>query len=113
MTNCLSFDHRYGNSGQRGFDENNKREKIVIAGCTAFVNNQNFALPYAAATAGLLVFTDNVGFDGQLPDRLGAFGERVIAPSEAEQKRIVAAVARAARAPRKADGSLPDLVLRP
>jgi hypothetical protein len=112
VTNCIAFDHNYGKSGQKGFDENNNRGKIVITGCTAFGNNQNYSLPYAATTAGLLVFANNIGFDGRLPDVLGAFGDKVIVPSAQEQKRIMTEVAKAARAPRKSDGSLPDLVIR-
>lgn len=112
MTNCVAFDHRYGKSGQNGFDENNNRGKIVVTGCTAFGNHRNFALPYAAATAGLLVFADNVGFAGLVPDTLGTFGEQVTVPPAEEQKRLMAEVANAARAPRKPDGSLPDLVIR-
>jgi pectate disaccharide-lyase len=112
LTNCIAFDHSYGKGGQKGFDENNNRGKIVITGCTAFGNNQNYSLPYAATTVGLLVFADNVGFDGRLPDVLGAFGDKVIVPSAQEQKRIMTEMTKAARAPRKSDGSLPDLVIR-
>jgi hypothetical protein len=111
VIDCLAFDHHYGRSGTTGFTENNNRGKIVLTGCTAFDNHRNFSLPYAAATAGMLVFTDDLGFDGQLPDALGAFGGSVTVPSPAAQKRIVAAVREAVRAPRKADGSLPDLVI--
>ena len=113
VTNCIAFDHDYGRGGRKGFDENNNRGKVVITGCTSFGNGQNYSLPFATATAGMLVFADNIGFGGRLPDALGTFGDKVIVPSAQEQKRIMAEFAKAARASRKPDGSLPDLVIRP
>jgi hypothetical protein len=42
---------------------------------------------------------------------LGTFADKLVVPSAPEQKRIMDEVAKAARAPRKPDGSLPDLVI--
>jgi pectate disaccharide-lyase len=118
VKNCIAFDHNYGQKGQKGFDENDNRDKIVIVDCTAFANKQNYYFVYAsrapqlfAATtnAGLLVFTNNIGFAGELEDDLGPFSDRVIVPSVEAQKQITAAVWKAARASRKPDGTLPDL----
>jgi acyl-CoA synthetase (NDP forming) len=60
---------------------------------------------------GLLVFTNNLGFGGQTADDLGKFNDKVIVPSAEAQKRIAESVGKAARAPRKSDGSLPGLVI--
>lgn len=111
LTNCIAFDHNYGQKGQKGFDENNNRDRIVLVGCTAFSNIQNYYFPYASTNAGLLVFVHNTGFAGQKKDDLGAFGDRVIVPSVEDRNRMTEAVWKAARAPRKPDGSLPDLVM--
>ncbi len=111
VTHCIAFDHNYGQSGQKGFDENNNWGKIVVTGCTAFGNKKNYALPHSSTTPGLLTFADNIGFDGQLPNELGTFADKLAVPSASEQKHIMDEVAKAARAPRKPDGSLPDLVI--
>jgi pectate disaccharide-lyase len=121
VKNCIAFDHNYGQKGQKGFDENDNRDKIVIVDCTAFANKQNYYFVYAsrapqlfAATtnAGLLAFTNNIGFAGQLGDDIGPFSDQVIVPSADAQKQIAAAVWKAARSPRKPDGGLPDLNIR-
>ena len=112
LTNCIAFDHNYGQKGQKGFDENNNRDRIILVGCTAFNNTRNYYFPYAATSAGLLVFTNNIGFGGQNGDDLGTFSDRVIVPSAESQKHITDAVWKATQAPRKADGSLPDLAIR-
>ena len=128
VKNCIAFDENYGQKGQKGFDENDNREKIVIIGCTAFNNKKNYYFPYASGmvqpfasstnrvaqlyAAGLFVFTNNIGFGGELGDELGQFSDKLIVPSAEAQKQIADAVWKAARAPRKPDGTLPDLVIR-
>ena len=121
VKNCIAFDHYYGQKGQKGFDENDNRDKIVLIGCVAFNNKQNYYFPYASrvaqlyaasTNAGLFVFTNNIGFGGQLGDDLDKFNDKVIVPTVEAQKQIAAAVWKAARSPRKPDGSLPDLVIR-
>ncbi len=59
----------------------------------------------------MFVFTNNIGFGGQLGDDLNQFTNRVIVPSAEKQKQLADAVWKAARSPRKPDGSLPDLVI--
>lgn len=121
VKNCIAFDHNYGQKGQKGFDENDNRDKIVLVDCTAFNNKKNYSFPYASrvaqlyaasTNAGLLVFTNNIGFGSQIGDDLNQFTNRVIVPSAEKQKQLADAVWKAARAPRKPDGSLPDLVIR-
>jgi hypothetical protein len=121
VKNCIAFDHNYGQKGQKGFDENDNREKIVLVDCTAFSNKQNYYFPYASrvaqlyaasTNAGLLVFTNNIGFGGEFGDDLGQFSDQVIVPSAEKQKNLADAVWKAARSPRKSDGSLPDLLIR-
>src|ERR1017187_4502020 len=117
MKNCIAFDHNYGQKGQKGFDENDNRERLVIIDCTAFSNKKNYYFPYASRVAqlyaaGSFVFTNNIGFGGEIGDDLGKFSDKVIVPSAEAQKHIADAVWKAARAPRKSDGSLPDLVIR-
>jgi hypothetical protein len=110
--NCIAFDHNYGQKGQKGFDENDNRDKIVLVDCTSFSNKNNYYFPYASTNAGLFVFTNNIGFGGELGDELGQFSDKLIVPSAEAQKQIATAVWKAARAPRKSDGTLPDLVIR-
>jgi hypothetical protein len=141
VKNCIAFDHNYGQKGQKGFDENDNRDRIVIIGCTAFSNKKNYYFPYASRVAtcpskscnagrswklyaistnrvaqlyaaGLLVFTNNIGFGGELRDDLGQFSDKLIVPSAEAQKQIADAVWKAARSPRKSDGTLPALVIR-
>jgi hypothetical protein len=112
VKNCIAFDHNYGQKGQKGFDENDNRERIVLIDCTAFSNKKNYYFPYASTNAGLFVFTNNIGFGGEFGDDLGQFSDQVIVPSAEKQKNLADAVWKAARAPRKPDGTLPDLFIR-
>jgi hypothetical protein len=112
VKNCIAFDHYYGQKGQKGFDENDNRDKIVLIDCTAFSNKKNYYFPYASTNAGLFVFTNNIGFGGELGDDLGQFSNKLIVPSAEAQKKLADVVWKAARSPRKSDGSLPDLVIR-
>jgi pectate disaccharide-lyase len=112
VTNCVAFDHNYGQKGQKGFDENNNRDRIILVGCTAFNNIENYCFPYASTSPGLFVFTNNVGFAGQLKDELGGFSDGISVPPTEDQKRIMDAVWKAARAPRKPGGNLPELTIR-
>ena len=109
VKNCIAFDENYGQKGQKGFDENGNRDKIVLTDCIAFNNIKNYYFPYASATPGMLAFTTNIGFGGQIGDEPGKFSDKVIVPSVEKQKQIADAVWKAARSPRKPDGSLPDL----
>ncbi len=111
VKNCIAFDHHYGQKGQKGFDENDNLDRIVLIDCTAFNNKQNYYFPYASSTSGLLVFTNNIGFGSEIKDDLGPFSDRVNVLSTTAQKQIVAAFEKAARLPRKPDGTLPDLFL--
>jgi hypothetical protein len=112
VKNCIAFDENYGQKGQKGFDENDNRDKIVLIDCTAFSNKKNYYFPYASTNAGLFIFTNNIGFGGELGDDLGQFSDKLIVPSAEAQKQIAAAVWKAARAPRKSDGTLPNLFIR-
>ncbi len=54
VRNCIAFDNNYGQKGQKGFDENDNRDKIVLTDCIAFNNIKIITSPSPRPIPGCL-----------------------------------------------------------
>lgn len=110
VVNCLTFMNK-----AKGFDQNNNKGSMVLYNCTAYANGaNNFSIPSALATGKVAVLKNC--------SELGKKISLITAAEQVTNSWQLATVAAAtdfvsidtalfagATAPRKADGSLPDL----
>jgi hypothetical protein len=109
LKKCLAFDNRV-----KGFDQNNNRGSITIYNGTAYRNGTNYGLGDTLAPGKVLTLTNCVSFGwyGSLNAAAVQKTNSWLAPfSTVTESDFISVDTTGVRAPRKADGSLPDVAL--
>jgi hypothetical protein len=112
LKNCLCFDNRV-----KGFDQNNNRGSMTLLNCTSYRNGSyNFSVPGYIRTGETLMVKNcialgpsGVTFAG-VPDAIFAADSWLPPFGGAVDSDFVSLDTAGIRGPRKADGSLPDIV---
>jgi len=114
VKNCLAFDNKYGSgSSTKGFDQNHNLGGLTLYNNTAWGNTVNYSL-YEAATDGTHhTLKNNVGFDAV--DKNTNLSADTVQDHNSWNLSVTADAAdfasldaELAKAPRQADGSLPE-----
>jgi hypothetical protein len=107
LKKCLAFDNRV-----KGFDQNNNRGSITIYNGTAYRNGTNYGIGDTLAPGKVLTLTNCVSFGwyGSLNAAAVQKTNSWLAPfSTVTESDFISVDTTGVRAPRKADGSLPDV----
>jgi hypothetical protein len=99
LVRCLSFQNRV-----KGFDQNNNRGSITLYNCTAFSNGSNYAIDGGSSTLTAI----NCIAAGSGSSSLKG-GTQTTNNLNAATSNFASVDPASAMAPRKADGSLPDI----
>ncbi|MGE5498977.1 MAG: right-handed parallel beta-helix repeat-containing protein [Syntrophothermus sp.] len=110
VTNCLAFMNK-----AKGFDQNNNKGSMVLYNCTGYANaGYNFSIPSALASGKTAVIKNSIELGGRIS--LGSFVQQssvswqmTPAASASDFVSIDTSLLAQATAPRKSDGSLPDI----
>ncbi len=107
LAKCIAFDNRV-----KGFDQNNNRGSITILNGTAYRNGTNYGIGDTLASGKVLTLTNCValGSVGSLHWAAVQLTNSWLAPfAEVTAADFVSIDTTGVRAPRKPDGSLPDI----
>jgi len=106
LRNCLAFDNRV-----KGFDQNNNKGSMTLLNCTAYRNGTNYSITQALDSGRTLTVMNCVALGSY--GFLGAFAVQAtnswMSPFVVSTADFVSIDTAGVRAPRKPDGSLPDV----
>jgi hypothetical protein len=107
LTNCVAFDNK-----ANGFDQNSNMGSMILYNCSAFNNlKKNYYITKLLAAGKEAIVANSVSIDGSVS--LGSFVQQAtnswLAPFDASASDFVSLDTTGVSAPRKADGSLPDV----
>lgn len=115
LKNCIAFDHVYGTgSATKGFDLNNNRSGITVYNSLAFSNTINYAFATQPGDGTHHLLRNNIGFaavsaNANLsPDTIHDHNSWDLPGITANIADFRSLDVNLAKAPRQADGSLPD-----
>lgn len=111
LKNCLAFDNKV-----KGFDQNNNRGSMTLLNCTGFRNgSQNFAVPGFIRTTSTLTVKNCIALGASgvtlagVPAPILATNSWLPPFAGASTEDFISVDTAGVRAPRKPDGSLPDI----
>ena len=114
LRNCVAFDHKYGDgSATKGFDQNHNFSGVTIYNSTAWSNTINYSFYEQPDDGSHHVLKNNVGFDS-VGNNVNLSADTIqpnnswTLPVTANSADFRSLDASLAKAPRQADGSLPD-----
>ncbi len=107
LTNCLAFQNKH-----KGFDQNNNVGSMTLLNCTGWANQAaNFRITRTLSAEQTLTVKNCISLDGGA--ELGSFAIQAtnswMAPFNVSEEDFLSIDPASASAPRKADGSLPDI----
>ncbi len=113
---CISFDHSYGTSNCKGYDQNDNNKGITLLNCVAWLCKQNFALSNDLTGANFHTVKNCVGFMPATGGKNYSFCSNTnqttnswnVAGVVADSNDFKSISPILAMAPREADGSLPN-----
>ena len=113
VRNCVAFDNKYASTGVKGFDQNNNLAGITVYNSLAWDNAVNYGFSGQPTDGSHHVLKNNVGFGAVTSNANLATGTEAVANSWNLAVTADAADYRSldvnlAKAPRQADGSLPN-----
>jgi hypothetical protein len=107
LKKCIAFDNRV-----KGFDQNNNKGSMILENCTAYRNGTNYGVNQALNQGKTLALTNCVALGSQ-----GSIGTFAIQNTNSwmsqfvvDESDFVSIDTTGVRGPRKADGSLPDIL---
>ena len=110
LKNCIAFDDT-GNSGGKGFDQNNNTAGQMLFNCTAFRNKSaNFSFP-GALTTGMHVIKNCISLEGSVSIANADQSANSWLGMTAKESDFSSLDTSLALAPRQADGTLPETAL--
>jgi hypothetical protein len=114
LKNCVAFDHKYGSgSTTKGFDQNHNLSGVTLYNCTGWDNTNNYSFYEQPDDGTHHVLKNNVGF-GSVSDNVRLSADTIQANNSwnlaltADAADFRSLAADLAKAPRQADGSLPN-----
>jgi hypothetical protein len=114
VVNCLAFGNPH-----TGFDQNDNSAGLTVEQNTAWANpTNNFNLDHGTVTAGVHIVRNNLSLDGSISVQAGSIQSnnswQVITSPDANTNDVISIDTSFATAPRRDDGSLPEIpLLRP
>ena len=106
LRNCLAFDNRV-----KGYDQNNNRGSMVLLNCTGYRNGTNYSVGQVLASEESLVVKNcaALGSSGPIASFAIQQTNSWMSPFVVTTEDFVSVDTAGMRAPRKPDGSLPDI----